>query len=66
MDKTSPGACPLAGWVGGVFLLLLAMVDLPTAVLYNEFHNICYFLLKKEILLFQHHWYTAQWISVGC
>lgn len=41
------------------------MVNLPTAVLYNEFHNICYFL-KKKMLLFLCHWYTAQWISVGC
>jgi len=41
------------------------MVNLPTAVLYNEFHNIFYFL-KKKMLLFLYHWYTAQWISVGC
>jgi len=59
MDKTGPGECPLAGGV-------LAVVNLPTAALYNEFHNICYFLLKKEMLLFLHHWYTAQWISAGC
>lgn len=32
----------------------VAVVNLSTAVLYNEFHNICYFMLKKEMLLFLH------------
>jgi hypothetical protein len=39
-----------------------AAVNLPTAVLYDEFHNICHFMLKKEMLLFLHYWSTAQWI----
>jgi len=52
-------------WRGGS-VVVLVVVNLATAVLCNEFHSICYLLLKKEMPLFLHHWYTAQWISAGC
>jgi hypothetical protein len=58
---TGPGLCPLGGGGGA---MVLVMVNLTTAVLYNDFHNIYYFVLKKEMLLFVHYCYTAEWISV--
>jgi len=60
MDETGPGACPLVGEGGGSVVVVLVVVNLPTAVLCNEFHSICYLLLKKEMLLFLHHVNTAQ------
>ena len=52
---------------GGVSVVVVfTVVNFPTAVLCNEFHSICYLLLKKEMLLFLHHCNTAQWISAGC
>jgi len=47
MDETGPGACPLVGEGGGSVVVVLVVVNLPTAVLCNEFHSICYLLLKK-------------------